>query len=44
MRRVKGGRYVVQQGSAQSYGHLTMVHPALWAEHVREFVDWSEGR
>jgi homoserine O-acetyltransferase len=44
MPRIKDGRYVVQQGSPQSYGHLTMVHPALWAEHVREFVDWSEGR
>ena len=44
MPRIKDGRYVVQQGSSQSYGHLTMAHPALWAEHVREFVDWSEGK
>jgi homoserine O-acetyltransferase len=38
MTRVKRGQYVVQQGSPQSYGHLTMAHPSLWAERVREFV------
>jgi homoserine O-acetyltransferase len=44
MRRIKNGRYVVQQGSSQTYGHLTMAHPALWADRVREFIEWSEGR
>jgi homoserine O-acetyltransferase len=39
---VKNARYVVQRGTAQSYGHLTMAHPALWASHVREFMTWIE--
>src|SRR6202022_1467342 len=38
MKSVKNGRYVVQSGSFKTFGHLTMAHPALWAEHVREFV------
>jgi homoserine O-acetyltransferase/O-succinyltransferase len=43
MKSVKNGRYVVQLGSSETYGHLTMAHPALWAEHVREFVQALEG-
>lgn len=39
MKLVKNGRYAVQAGSAESFGHLTMAHPALWAPHVREFMD-----
>jgi homoserine O-acetyltransferase len=39
---VKNARYVVQQGTAQSHGHLTMAHPALWAAHVRDFMNWIE--
>ncbi len=42
IKAVKYARYVVQQGSASSHGHLTMAHPALWATHVREFMDWLE--
>jgi homoserine O-acetyltransferase len=38
MPRVPHGRYVVQAGAPDSYGHLTMAHPALWADHVREFM------
>jgi homoserine O-acetyltransferase len=38
MKSVKNGHYLVQKGSSETYGHLTMAHPALWAEHVREFV------
>jgi homoserine O-acetyltransferase len=38
MPRVPHGRYVVQTGGPDSYGHLTMAHPALWADHVREFM------
>jgi homoserine O-acetyltransferase/O-succinyltransferase len=41
---VKGGRYVIQQGSPQSYGHLTMAHPALWADHVRDFMRRAESQ
>ena len=40
IRRVKDARYFVQQGSSNTYGHLTMTHPALWADHVREFMNW----
>lgn len=44
IRRVKNGRYFVQQGSSNTYGHLTMVHPALWADHVQKFMDWLDSR
>jgi hypothetical protein len=36
--RVKNGRYVVQTGTPNSFGHLTMAHPELWACHVAEFM------
>jgi homoserine O-acetyltransferase len=42
MPKVPHGRYVVQKGSEHSYGHLTMAHPALWADHVGEFMRWLE--
>jgi homoserine O-acetyltransferase len=38
MPRVREGRFVVQPGSAESFGHLTMAHPELWSEHVAEFM------
>jgi homoserine O-acetyltransferase len=38
MPRVRHGRYVVQKGTPESFGHLTMAHPALWADHVRDFM------
>jgi homoserine O-acetyltransferase/O-succinyltransferase len=38
MQRVKSGRYIVQAGSASSFGHLTMAHPELWSKHVAEFM------
>lgn len=44
IRRVKNGRYFVQQGSSNTYGHLTMAHPALWADHVQNFMAWLESR
>jgi hypothetical protein len=28
----------VKTGTPDSYGHLTMAHPALWADHVGEFM------
>jgi homoserine O-acetyltransferase len=37
---VKNGRYVVQPGTSTSFGHLTMAHPELWANHVGEFMAW----
>src|SRR6201996_3186632 len=36
--RVAHARYVVQPGSATTFGHLTMTHPELWADHVAEFM------
>jgi homoserine O-acetyltransferase/O-succinyltransferase len=38
MPRVRKGRFIVQPGSAESFGHLTMAHPELWSEHVAEFM------
>jgi homoserine O-acetyltransferase len=38
--RVPRGRFVVQPGSETSFGHLTMAHPELWAQHVGEFMRW----
>lgn len=42
--RVPNGRYVVQPGTPDSFGHLTMAHPELWANHVDEFVRWLENK
>jgi homoserine O-acetyltransferase len=42
IKSVGHGKYAIQQGSPTSYGHLTMAHPALWADHVREFIRWAE--
>jgi homoserine O-acetyltransferase len=36
--KVPGARYVVQPGTPQSFGHLTMGHPELWAHHVADFM------
>jgi homoserine O-acetyltransferase/O-succinyltransferase len=37
--RVPHGHDVVQGGSADSFGHLTMAHPEQWAQHVATFMD-----
>jgi homoserine O-acetyltransferase len=37
--KVKNGRFFVQEGTADSYGHLTMAFPELWADHVSEFME-----
>ena len=42
MKLVKNGSYVVQTGSPDSAGHLTMAHPSLWAPRVREFMNSLE--
>jgi homoserine O-acetyltransferase len=42
MKLVKNGSYVVQMGSPDSFGHLTMAHPSLWAARVREFMNSLE--
>jgi homoserine O-acetyltransferase/O-succinyltransferase len=38
MSKVRNGRAVVQPGSDKSFGHLTMAHPELWANHVADFM------
>lgn len=38
MPKVPHGRFIVQEGSETSYGHLTMAHPELWSQHVAEFI------
>ena len=38
MPKVPHGRFIVQEGSDRSYGHLTMAHPELWSQHVAEFM------
>jgi homoserine O-acetyltransferase/O-succinyltransferase len=38
MSKVPNGRAVVQPGSEKSFGHLTMAHPELWADHVADFM------
>ena len=38
--QVAHGRFIVQPGSETSFGHLTMAHPELWAQHVGEFMRW----
>src|SRR5580693_6349868 len=38
MPRVREGRFIVQPGSAESSGHLTMAHRELWSEDVVEFL------
>ena len=40
MPQVPHGRFIVQSGSETSFGHLTMAHPELWAQHVGEFMHW----
>ena len=36
--QIPNSRFFVQQGSASSWGHLTMAHPKLWAAHVGDFM------
>ncbi len=37
-----GTRRETDKGSEKSFGHLTMAHPALWADRVGEFMRWLE--
>jgi homoserine O-acetyltransferase len=41
--KVVHGRYVVQQGSATTFGHLTMTRPELRADHVTTFMRELDG-
>jgi hypothetical protein len=38
MPRVRQGRFIVQPGSRESFGQLTMEHPELWSDRVAEFM------
>lgn len=42
MPRVKRGRFVVQEGHANSFGHFTQAHPELWADQVAAFLKFLE--
>jgi homoserine O-acetyltransferase len=42
MGQVVQGRWVVQTGTASSFGHLTMAHPQLWSAAVEQFVRWLD--
>jgi homoserine O-acetyltransferase/O-succinyltransferase len=42
IKQVKNGRAVIQQGTNESYGHLTMAHPNLWSKQVEEFIHFVE--
>jgi homoserine O-acetyltransferase/O-succinyltransferase len=44
MPSIAKGRYLVQPGSEATYGHLTMAHPEIWAQHVATFMRWLEDR
>ena len=35
---VPHGQYAIQPGSSSSFGHLTMAHPEMWADHVATFM------
>ena len=41
--QVSHGRYAVQPGGLDSFGHLTMAHPELWADHIADFMRWLDG-
>lgn len=36
--RVPGGRYLVQPGTSEFFGHLTMAHPELWSQQIATFL------
>jgi len=38
IKQVKHGKAVIQEGSKNSYGHLTMAHPDLWEDQVKTFL------
>ena len=40
---IPGAHYVVQKGTPTSFGHLTMAHPELWAQHVGAFMRELDG-
>ncbi|MFL9989461.1 alpha/beta fold hydrolase [Paraburkholderia sediminicola] len=42
VRRIRSGRLLIQQGGPDSYGHLTIAHPRLWAKQVAQFMTFVE--
>ncbi|SPP92942.1 alpha/beta fold hydrolase [Bradyrhizobium vignae] len=38
--KLEQGRYLIQEGTKSSPGHLTMTWPSFWAQHVAEFMHW----
>ncbi len=39
---VKHGKATIQPATPNSFGHLTMAHPELWAEHVTKFIEFLD--
>jgi homoserine O-acetyltransferase/O-succinyltransferase len=39
---VKQGKAAIQPATPDSFGHLTMAHPELWAEHVTKFIQFID--
>lgn len=44
MSHVPNGTFVVQPGSASSFGHFTQAHPELWSEALADFLRALEGQ
>jgi homoserine O-acetyltransferase len=42
IKNVKNGSAVIQKGTNESFGHLTMAHPNLWSQQVDEFIRFVE--
>lgn len=40
IKKVKHGKATIQPGTPESFGHLTMAHPELWAAQVATFVEF----
>lgn len=38
IRKIAKAEYAIKRGTSSSYGHLTMAHPALWADQVGNFM------
>lgn len=42
IKQVRQGKAVIQAATPNSFGHLTMAHPELWAEHVKTFIQFVD--
>lgn len=42
IKQVRHGKAIIQPATPESFGHLTMAHPELWAEHVKKFTQFVD--